>query len=376
MNDREVVRVAGMVQEAANKLARNRYLECVQQLNLFMHKAHDLTRDSHRLAMALSHQWFAAAERCCRSISRRINEVPYAVCRVTNRLERRNQEVPTLSALAEEIRAIEQEFAEAEFNTEDRTLSAVTEAITLDGVYLGPFRIVLYLEKLGDLYHQVAYGVIAMDPHPAATDEAVTHPHVSNETVCEGDGAAAIKAALEQGRLSEFFTLVRSILTTYNPDSPYVPLADWNGVSCYECGYVMDTESSCYCTYCDNAFCDECSAVCESCAEVVCRSCAGTCEICERSLCPQCAKTKCAQCEAVCCQSCLDDGLCPECKEERDNHEETQAQDHQETTGQEEETVPVGERLADRGQCTCPAGPAVQSQCLGQAAVLPGPIRQ
>jgi len=74
-----------------------------------------------------------------------------------------------------------------------------------------------------------------------------------NDVVCEGDGAAAIKAALEEGRLCDFFSMVGSILNTYNPDNPYVALSDWDGVACYECGYVMDYESSYYCTYCDNA---------------------------------------------------------------------------------------------------------------------------
>ncbi len=41
-----------------------------------------------------------------------------------------------------------------------------------------------------------------------------------------------IRTALEQGRLCDFFSLVRSILNTYSPDSPYVSLYDWCGVAC------------------------------------------------------------------------------------------------------------------------------------------------
>jgi len=83
---------------------------------------------------------------------------------------------------------------------------------------LGPFRIALYLDSLRELYQRTPYFVTAIDPHPAATDNAVTHPHVSNDVVCEGDGAAAIRAALEIGRFTDFFAMVRCILTTYNPD--------------------------------------------------------------------------------------------------------------------------------------------------------------
>ena len=63
--------------------------------------------------------------------------------------------------------------------------------------------------------------MIALDPHPAALNDAVTHPHVSDERLCTGDAGAAIQAALAAGRVFDFFTLVRSVLVTYNPESPY-----------------------------------------------------------------------------------------------------------------------------------------------------------
>jgi len=375
MNDKELVHVAGMIQEALLKLQKSRYSECMQRLSLFMGKVQGLTQDSKRLGLALSRDWFAAAERSCKSISRQLNEIPYAVCQAEMLLDRRHKEVPKLSAVADEIKALREEFGDVEFNGEEKALCAVIEPITLEDIYLGRFRIALYLDRLQELYHQVPYFVMAIDPHPAATDEAVTHPHVSNETVCEGEGSAAIRAALEAGRLTDFFSIVRSILTTYNPDSPYVPLADWYGIACYECGYVMDSESSYCCCFCENAICDECSAVCASCAEVVCKSCAGACEICETSLCPHCAKTKCGECESVCCESCLDDGLCPDCKEERNNDEEQETEGDKETTS-EPEGATIGGRLADGGERTGAAYPAVQPHSVGQAPVLPGPVRQ
>ena len=373
MNDKQVVQIAGMMQEVLLKLRQNRYSHCLQRLSLFMSKVQCVTHDARKLAAALSHEWFAAAERCCQGIGRQLNDLPYAICRVENILNRRDVKVPKLSEVAEEIRALQDEFGDVEFNWDEKALCAVTEPITLDEVYLGRFRIALYIEKLGELCHQVPYFVMAIDPHPAATDEAVTHPHVSNEQVCEGDGAAAIRAALEAGRLTDFFTLVRSILTTYNPDSPYVALADWFGTPCYECGYVMDRENVYYCTYCENAVCDDCSAVCESCAEVVCKSCACTCEICERSLCPHCAKTRCSECESVCCASCLDDGLCPDCKEERDHDEEQETDDEKQNAGKKEEST-VGGRVAERGERTGATHAAVQPDRLGQAPVLSGSV--
>ena len=374
MNHKELVRVAGMVQGALWQLRKSRYMRCTTQLSLFAGTMQTLIHNSRKLAMALSRDWFSAAEHSCKAISRQLGEIPFLVSNLQSLLDRRHREMPNLSGIAAELWALQQEFDDIEFNAEEKALCVVTEPITLEDIYLGRFRIALYLDSLCELYQKVPYFVTASDPHPAATDDAVTHPHVSNDVVCEGDGAAAIRAALETGRLTDFFAMVRSILTTYNSDSPYVSLADWDGVSCYECGYVMNSESSYYCTFCENAVCDECSAVCASCAEVVCKSCVSTCEICEQSLCPQCAKTKCSECESVCCQSCLDDGLCPDCKEERESdEEERETEDNKETTTDEEATV-MGGRLAGQSQRTCPAGPAVQPQCLGQAPVLPGPL--
>ncbi|MDI6451746.1 hypothetical protein [Anaerobaca lacustris] len=375
MNDKELVRVAAAIENALWQLRKSRYARCTAQLSLFAGTIRNLIGDSRRLAAAVSRDWFAAAEHSCKAVSRQLGEIPFLASNIQSLLDRRHREMPTLSAIAADLWALQQEFDDVEFNGEESALCVVTEAITLEDVYLGRFRIALYLDSLSELYQKVPYYVMAIDPHPAATDNAITHPHVSHDVVCEGDGAAAIKAALEAGRLVDFFTMVRSILTTYNPDSPYVPLTDWHGVSCYECGYIMDGEYSYSCTSCDNAVCDDCSAVCASCSEIVCRTCAGTCEICERSLCPRCAKKKCSECESVCCESCLDDGLCPECREEREDNEEQETEDEQEApTGQE--AAVMGGRLVDGGQRAGTAYAAVQPDGVGQAAVLPGPIGQ
>ncbi len=42
-------------------------------------------------------------------------------------------------------------------------------------------------------------------------------------------------AALTEGRLLDFFMIVRQVLQTYSPDSPYVSLDDWYGRQCSDC---------------------------------------------------------------------------------------------------------------------------------------------
>jgi len=336
MNDKELVHIADRVREALWQLRKSRYLECTRQLNLFAFRLQDLTCDSRKLGLAITRGWLAASEQCCTSIDRYLNEIPYAASKLQTLLDRRQKEVPTLSAVVEELKAVQAEFEDVAFNAEESALCVVTEPITLEDIYLGRFRILLDLDRLGELYQKVSYYIVAIDPHPAANDEAITHPHVSNEVLCEGDGSAAIRAALEEGRLSDFFSMVRSILSTYNPDSPYVSLANWDGVACYDCGYVMDDESSYSCSHCGNSVCDNCSRVCINCGEIVCGECVSHCEVCDRSLCPECAKTKCGECESVCCESCLSDGLCPECKEEKENNDEER---ESETTDENTDTT-------------------------------------
>jgi hypothetical protein len=222
MNDKELVRVADAIQNALLQSRKSRYARCAAQLSLFAGTMQKVIQDSRRLATALSRDWFAAAEHACKTINTQLGEIPFLVSNLQSLLDRRHREVPHLSGIAAELWALQQEFDDVEFHGEENALCVVTEPITLEDVYLGRFRIALYLGSLCELYQRVPYFVLAIDPHPAATDDAVTHPHVSNDVLCEGDGTAAIRAALETGRLVDFFTMVRSILTTYNPDSPYV----------------------------------------------------------------------------------------------------------------------------------------------------------
>lgn len=378
MDDKRLIRVADMVQDALLQLCKNRYLECMRQLSLFASRFSDLTCDSRKMAVATTRGWFAAAEQCCTVMGRELGEMSFSISKLQGLLDKRYKAVPSFSSIVEELKATQAEFDDVEFNFEENALCVVTEPITLEEVYLGRFRIALYLTKLAELYHRSAYYIIAIDPHPATKDEAITHPHVSNETLCEGDGAAAIRAALEEGRLSDFFVMVRGILTTYNPDSPYVSLSDWQGVACYDCGYVMDEENSYYCSHCDTPVCDECSRVCTDCGEIVCHDCAGMCEICERSLCPNCGKTKCSDCESVCCQSCLTDGLCPDCKEEREREDEEQEIEATDEVPQADgtQTSPVGGRMAPGGVGADSDHAAIQPDGLGEAPVHAGSIPQ
>jgi hypothetical protein len=225
--------------------------------------------------------------------------------------------------LVDELDALQKEFGGIAFDVSKHTISVVTEPVTLEDIYLGPFKVQLELDKLDHLYYSSPYFVIALEPNPAATNNSVTHPHVSDERLCEGDGSAAIRAALEEGRICDFFILVRSILNTYSADSPYVSLDDWDGRACYDCGRTVSGEDSYYCEHCEHDYCGECSTYCRRCEETICLSCSGQCSYCQEMLCRDCVSA-CEGCGELFCESCLKDDLCPNCREEQENEDERQ----------------------------------------------------
>jgi hypothetical protein len=319
---KDIVKTAIRIQEALVKLRNTRWLTLLNYLASLARYLKDLSLQSKKLGTSLNHSWFAAAQQCSIRISRSLDDLTYSLPGAKQFLRNRHKEIPKLSFLVEELKQLKQEFGNFEHEAPENAISVVTEPIELEGLYLGPFKIQLHLDKLKDLYRDSPYYCMALDPHPAATSDDVTHPHVSNEKLCEGDGSAAIRTALEEGRLCDFFTMVRSILNTYNPDSAYISLNDWEGEPCYDCGYVMDSENSYYCHFCDRVFCEDCSTYCRSCDESICLGCAAKCETCEEPVCPRCVRTRCVECNSVCCESCIDDGLCPNCKEERIRDEE------------------------------------------------------
>ena len=322
MNDtKNCVRMADRIREALRQLRYGRYSELNRQMTTLTDRLQQLTAESRKMRASIARGWLSAAHRCCDNLSRLLGEIEYSVPRVRPWVEKPQEDIPTLLVLVDELDALQQEFGGIEFDASKNTLSVATEPITLDDIYLGPFRIQLELNKLEQLYHCSPYSVIALEPNPAATNDSVTHPHVSDEKLCEGEGCAAIRAALEDGRICDFFTIVRSILNTYSADSPYVSLDDWDGRACYDCGRSVASEDIYYCERCDHDYCSECSTYCRRCEETVCLSCSGQCAYCEEMLCRNCV-SKCKECGELFCEACLKDDLCPNCTEEQENEDE------------------------------------------------------
>lgn len=229
---------------------------------------------------------------------------------------------PTLTELVSEIQTLEKEFGGWGFDQQEKTLTVATEPVELDGVHLGSFEISLKVRGIAELDRGPPYSVVAVDPNPAEGNQHVTHPHVSDEQLCPGEAGPAIRAALEEGRLCDFFLLVSTVLQNYNPESAYVKLSDWHSATCDDCGYSVGEFEYC-CEGCENTFCNECTGFCQSCEAVLCSSCLDECSVCEDCFCQNCL-TPCRKCGEQCCDSCLEKQICSSCKESEDENTTTE----------------------------------------------------
>jgi hypothetical protein len=225
-----------------------------------------------------------------------VPDVDYAAGRLLRELELlrsivnvRASPSAVLSAteIAGELCALTDELESVQLDLKGRSISGITLPLELEGVYLGQFRIVLSWDRIGQA--RQAYDVISQDPcHPNGRDD-ITHPHVLDNQLCEGEGAAAIKAALTAGRFYDFFVLVRQVLGTYNPDSAHVSLDDWFGrITCTGCGTSMSEDEYSTCERCDDRYCSDCTWCCQGCSCSICSECSADCAKCDDRFCMHC----------------------------------------------------------------------------------------
>ncbi len=302
---------------------------------------------------ALARGFQLAAKRLTSRYLRALEDVTSALDWHTKQARQEIPAPPSLPTLLEEIAACEDEFDVLDVCRDDQRVSVTTEPIVLEGVPLGRFRIDLLPGNMPAKDPLDWFRIEALDPNPSAPNENVPHPHVDGDHLCTGDGSAAIHGALIAGRLSEFFVLVRSILRTYNPESPYVSIEDWDGRPCEDCGYTVSEDNAFYCEGCENTFCDECIRSCETCDVTLCRGCLHRSEISDVWICESCS-APCEGCGSLCTQEELPDGLCEPCREQLQNDEKETTDDNEST----QETVTNHNRAtAATGPCnTCVHG--------------------
>ncbi len=272
-------------------------------------------RDQHsRRRRAAEHGWKLAAGRIRSHIERDLAAVGDILnrCRIALAPSPRR---PSLCEIYAEVTQLADEFAEVRYDGHQRCVIVVTDPITLHETPLGRFEVSLPVAALPR--PAAAVRVRALDPNPAGANPEVTHPHVSSERLCCGDGGAPLNSALMSHRLCDAALIVRSILGHYNPDSAYVALEDWHGVPCSECDCTVAEDDAEACQNCSDRFCEDCTRLCSCCDDVTCLSCAGTCESCRERCCEPCLHP-CETCEETTCEGCLETGNCPACREQQE----------------------------------------------------------
>jgi hypothetical protein len=228
-----------------------------------------------------------------------------------------DRQVMSASNVYQDILALYEEFEDVEIDVAEHELRVTTDRIDLEGIFLGAFQIRLDWHSLNDL---PAYRVVALDPNPATSNSGVTHPHVQDEHLCEGDGRPAIRAALAECRLYDFFLLVSQLLHTYGQGSAFVELDDWDGTPCDDCGASIGDNDHYYCHRCDSTLCSRCSASCEECGDSYCSGCISQCAACGYDHCSTCLE-ECPVCHDVFCKDCRVEGLCKKCHDKQRNEE-------------------------------------------------------
>ena len=321
LTDKQLVRIAETIRNQLRLVSINHYCEIQRLIYTVVSHQGQLEMIRKGLDKSVGRNWTSATKKLIANTDRIVRDIPYAVNELERATKNSHTQMPTPRQTYEDLKQVQEEFGRLQYNTEEQILSVFTDTIELEDIFLGDFELQLQIAKMAEMKNNGYLRVIALDPHPAATNDCITHPHVSDEYLCAGDASVPMQAALTNGRICDFFMLVRSVLETYNPSSPYVALNEWDGISCYDCGYVVSGDDSYYCEACDNSYCDECMSYCVSCDTSLCRGCLTSCQFCEEPCCQECLKV-CSECEEPGCSSCIEDDLCPTCKEKQENQED------------------------------------------------------
>jgi hypothetical protein len=321
ITQRQYARITELICDQLWQLQKNRYHDLQRGLSNLETGLYQLQRLRCLLEKCARFNWHDASRKLSGRIETLTEDLPHTITDLDRLTKLSKTVLPTPRTIYEDLRQAEQDFNSVEYDRSENTLSAFTEPIELEGLFLGEFEIKLRLDQLGEMPDGRIVRIVALDPHPASSNESVTHPHVSDECLCTGDATVPLNLALANGRITDAFMIVRAVLETYNPGSPYVALSDWEGASCYECSYTICEDDTYYCENCDNSFCDECSSCCECCDITFCKQCMQNCPACEEDVCGSCLCT-CVECGEQVCNSCIEENICPTCKKERDSDEE------------------------------------------------------
>jgi hypothetical protein len=341
---RRLARWAGHLHAGLQRLGRGKLTVLTEEVGRLGGHLDRIRQLRARLLICVERNWTAAARDTQRELEYALSDIERGMTQCDQLLRRRETAPIAPRLIFDELRQLHDEFDEIKFDGAHSTLCATTEPIALEGVALGRFEIRLELRTCADADPVSFLRIVALEPNPASSDSTVTHPHVRDERICLGEAAAPVQQVLTEGRLCDLFLLIRSLLQTYNADSPFISLSKWDGRPCHDCGFSMDSEESYWCEGCENDVCDQCTSCCRSCDQSYCRNCLRDCAICGNARCEACLR-RCRGCEEQVCGDCMTEELCSTCHDEKETKD---ANDDQESVRQPIEAKggseqPIGE---------------------------------
>lgn len=185
-------------------------------------------------------------------------------------------------------------------NLKDKCLEFTTLPITFKtprgrDVPLGTFTIKIY--GSADPY-DTSIRVVANKPLYAKGSRTVTHPNVSDNRLCPGEGADAISRAIRDRRYLDIFTIINTILNS-GTTSPYIPISHWYGKPCWICKTDPDTGVDIQvCSACGQSVCAQCRTSCPKCGTTYCTICAPkyVCSVCGERMCKCTSTVRCGKC--------------------------------------------------------------------------------
>ena len=307
MHSRSVQRLLWRAADRIRTHARNVNDRCIRNL-LPVDAWERLASDCRKFLTSHARGWRGPAEWYCAQYeySMRSFQARLEACRREVELAYRSVGIASFGDIWNDLLALHDEFEEVEYRSKDCCLSVTTAPIILEDVNLGRFKIILRWDRP---HERMDYSVVALNPNPCQTDNRTTHPHVHDESLCEGEGELAIQNALAQLRLYDFFVLVHQVLQTYNADSAYARLDAWSGSPCRDCGATIRHDEGAWCGQCEGDVCDDCRSRCNQCDRTLCSECGDLCQSCKEVFCVGCLST-CPQCDRSQCAACLDEQAC------------------------------------------------------------------
>lgn len=156
----------------------------------------------------------------------------------------------------------------------------IVDSVELKGVHIGDLEVTFSLEGF-----EVKVINLTED---TGSKGGYQHPHVNSlGLICWSEHLAEARAYHASGDFLALKDLIENLLRTYNKESPYITLEDWEnglGESCSDCGERRNGDDLSYSSQGGGSLCSDCRRYCERCDEHVPDRCFDTefdaCEAC------------------------------------------------------------------------------------------------